>query len=1179
MTPPSLQTADAAQLESWLRQFDAAWTDRSLAEFIGRLPPGGPLRPAALLELVKRDLKQQWARGRRPRVEGYLHCYPELGTRDTAPAELILAEYEARHEQNVPADATELDRRFPNRAAEVRELILVRSAFWGKPPPAPPAPETFAEEATVPPDKAPAAAPPAPAPETVGEPATPPIMGDLPERFGHYRILRKLGQGGMGTVYLARDDHLDRAVALKVPRFSPLDGPPVLERFHQEVKAAAALEHPNICPVYEAGCIAGVHYMTMAYVEGKPLAALVKPGKPWAPRQAALLIRKLALVVHEAHKRGVVHRDLKPSNVLINQRKEPVIMDFGLARRVASESTRLTLDGQAMGTPAYMAPEQVCGDLQAMGPRSDVYSLGVMLYELLAGRLPFRGASFEILAQALNGQPQRPSALRPGLDPELEAICLKAMARDFRQRYAGALDLATALKKWVDAAALPTAEVAAADVVEVAEVAVVEATPAPKAPPPAKIDSGTLPVAPAVGARPRSSVKPRPERPRRSWAKALVVLFLLGAVPLAGGVAVCAGVVWYNWRGGNRDDAVIAEDVAACEKLLREGRPTKEYIDKVGPGRIPIWRAAAERGSPEAQWLLARCYQEGAGVEKDPEQAIAWLRKSAAKGNAYAENNLGYCYDNGEGVGKNLKEAVRWYQKAADKGLAIAQRNLAYCYKTGEGVDQDWAKAREWYRKAADQGDAEAQYKLGLIYSDGQGLEKPDPQEAAALFRKAAESGHHEAQNDLGRAYADGRGVAKDLKEAAEWYRRAAEGGSPAGQGNLGRAYLYGEGVDKDLDESIRWLEKAVAQNIAYAPHNRNFRWTLGSALNSRAKEYADKKDTRNALKTYHRAAEVNEKLVEEVPHHFIHRVRLGVTYEGLGDLAAASKNYQDASQWYIKGSDLGHADASKKLADLFEKGQGVPASADEAKRLRKLAADQAVKKFTVPCVVKGRAGKVPMEVYITNAFKGNHPLEEEERRLMDDYEATLPKEVKDSFNRVYEISRQNNVSFVELVEYALNTANEEKKPKDKPPPGGGASKESKAADYFRQMGATVVVDQSAPGKPVTGLTLYNAAKPLDPLDTVELLLALPERLADLPNLRTLDLSHVALEDNDLRAIAPHIKGVRSLNLERTDITDAGLKGLEGLTNLETLNVRNTKVTAAGVERLRKALPKVKVTR
>src|SRR5262249_13858234 len=163
-----------------------------------------------------------------------------------------------------------------------------------------------------------------------------------------------------------------------------------------------------------------VHYVTMAYVEGRPLSELLTDGKPLPPRPAAAVVRKLALALAEAHRHGVIHRDLKPANVMVNHRKEPVVMDFGLARRANPADDRLARDGSCLGTPAYVPPEQVKGDLEAMGPLCDVYSLGVMLYEMLTGRVPFEGPAAVVLAQILTQEPEPPSKRRAGLDADLE---------------------------------------------------------------------------------------------------------------------------------------------------------------------------------------------------------------------------------------------------------------------------------------------------------------------------------------------------------------------------------------------------------------------------------------------------------------------------------------------------------------------------------------------------------------------------------------------------------------------------------------------------------------------------------------------------------------------------------------------------------------------------------------
>jgi predicted Ser/Thr protein kinase len=288
--------------------------------------------------------------------------------------------------------------------------------------------------------------------QTAAVPAAPsaPLPDRLPAALGRYQLLKLLGRGGMGLVYLARDMQLDRLVALKVPQFTAQDGPRVLTRFLREARAAATLHHANICPVHDVGEINGVPYLTMAYIEGRSLAEVLRGNKkPFPPRQAAALVRKLALALHEAHRHHVIHRDLKPANVMIGPGGEPIVMDFGLARRGDSSDVRLTQQGAVLGTPAYVSPEQAKGAVEQVGPACDIYSLGVILYELLTHRLPFTGDTFSVLAQVLVEEPPPPSRHCPDIEEKIEAICLKAMAKQPAQRYATMADFAAALTDYL----------------------------------------------------------------------------------------------------------------------------------------------------------------------------------------------------------------------------------------------------------------------------------------------------------------------------------------------------------------------------------------------------------------------------------------------------------------------------------------------------------------------------------------------------------------------------------------------------------------------------------------------------------------------------------------------------------------------------------------------------------
>jgi class 3 adenylate cyclase/tetratricopeptide (TPR) repeat protein len=286
--------------------------------------------------------------------------------------------------------------------------------------------------------------------ERVGSSTGAGVVG-LPEQFGRYRIHRQLGRGGMGTVFLAHDTKIDRPVALKVPHPEVAQDPHALERFYREARSAGKLRHANICPVYDVDAIDGTPYLTMAYIEGQPLSNLMT-NYPGQPRQTAALVRTVALALQHAHELGVVHRDLKPANIMMTPRGEPVVMDFGLARQVRSDASQSS-QGVILGTPAYMPPEQASGDSAASGPRADVYSLGVILYELVTGRIPFRGTTTSVLVQILHDRPPPPSRLRPDLDPRLEAICLCAMAREPERRFPGMAGFAAALEAWLSGAA------------------------------------------------------------------------------------------------------------------------------------------------------------------------------------------------------------------------------------------------------------------------------------------------------------------------------------------------------------------------------------------------------------------------------------------------------------------------------------------------------------------------------------------------------------------------------------------------------------------------------------------------------------------------------------------------------------------------------------------------------
>jgi WD40 repeat protein/tRNA A-37 threonylcarbamoyl transferase component Bud32 len=430
------ESADRAATEPWQRvddfvqRFEKAWRSGSRPALSDFLPPDGPDRPAVLVELVHVDLERRLKAGEAARVEEYLDRYPELGGNSDEVLDLIAAEYEQRRRGESGLHIEEYTRRFPALVGELRVRI---------------GPATI--EGTASAGGGRDTADPGPGRPTGGPrarpaPAPPPASPAWPQLAG-YQVLGELGRGAMGVVYKVRHLGLGRVEALKMI-LSEADAP----RFRREAEAVARLNHPHFVQIYTVGDLAGRPFFTMELVEGGTLTDRLG-STPWQEQEAAQLLESLSRAVHAAHQCGVIHRDLKPGNILLDPHGVPKITDFGLAKDLAG-SINQTPSGALLGTPEYMAPEQAEARTGAIGPATDVYALGSILYELLTGRTPFQADTpFDTLLQVVSQRPVPPSRMRLGLSRGLESICLKCLEKKPAWRYGSALALANDLGRFL----------------------------------------------------------------------------------------------------------------------------------------------------------------------------------------------------------------------------------------------------------------------------------------------------------------------------------------------------------------------------------------------------------------------------------------------------------------------------------------------------------------------------------------------------------------------------------------------------------------------------------------------------------------------------------------------------------------------------------------------------------
>ncbi len=336
--------------------------------------------------------------------------------------ELVLLEIDLRRERGEHPCAEEYRQRFPDAAAMLAAISTDMD------------PNLSGSEETLPFDS------------SSGYHAEPP--SELGRRVGNYVILSEIARGGMGIIYKARQVRPERLVALKMIRSGTFATAAEAQRFQFEAEAAARLDHPNIVPIIEVGHDHGQWFFSMKLIEGGSLAAHLAEFVA-DPVAAARVLVPVARAVDHAHRQGFVHRDLKPANVLLDSHGAPQVTDFGLAKCVSDDSSQ-TQSGTLVGTPSYMAPEQAAGRTQDVTPRTDVYGLGAILYELLTSRPPFRGETLmDTVVQVLERQPEPPCQVRRGVPRDLERICLKCLEKRPEERYTSAAEVADDLERFL----------------------------------------------------------------------------------------------------------------------------------------------------------------------------------------------------------------------------------------------------------------------------------------------------------------------------------------------------------------------------------------------------------------------------------------------------------------------------------------------------------------------------------------------------------------------------------------------------------------------------------------------------------------------------------------------------------------------------------------------------------
>ncbi|MGA9069960.1 MAG: protein kinase [Terracidiphilus sp.] len=644
---------------------------------------------------------------------------------------------------------------------------------------------------------------------------------------GKYRITRKLGQGGMGTVYLAEHLMLGGRVALKFLAPELSRNPQFIKRFRNEARAAFQLRNPNIVEVMDLDQAEdGSLFIAMEYVDGPSLRAVIRDHPNGLPVESALTItRGIASGLAAAHARGTVHRDIKPENILLvgaaGREEQPKVLDFGIAAMLEG-ATAVSHTRGLMLTPEYASPEQWRGTpANELDGRTDLYALGCVLYQMLTGQTPFHAHNIEgWMFQHLQEMPQPPSQLRPevGHWPGLDELVMRLLAKNRDDRLQCA-ELIASLDALLYGSGqehpAPQAEPRwdrPGTVIEegwnrpqTMRTQAPAATQNPASVPDSRGWEGTANLPSPQTQRPQSFTQtpaqpPLPEAPTPKAAPHKFPIWAWGALAV---VALAAGLTAVHFLAPQTQPQQVqtvpaqplpaptaASSTAPQTQPAVADDPKNDIVADANPnlgkqtGKLPDRPSQTQpTKSTPAQTVvnLPAVHEPSAGDLS--QQAIAPYQQ------------------------KNYTEAAALFDKACAGGASDACKNLGTMYRNGNGVQQDYSRAVGFYDKACKGGSARSCANLGFLYANGTGVIKDDAR-ATQLYTTACNGGDGMGCSNLGNVYANGRGVPKDPAQAAALYLKACSAADASGCSNLGSSYRYGNGVDRDLEKAKQFLDK-----------------------------------------------------------------------------------------------------------------------------------------------------------------------------------------------------------------------------------------------------------------------------------------------------------------------------------------------------------------------------------